>query len=214
MAHPEGLSQWTATVARELPVLSSAQARVLALGSYGMVHAASAGIDLLVSYVRSGEVGRAEAMLDEVVRLSELPGTFHEWQWRIGLTEVRGELALARGDWEGALRWMNHSLRQSLLSRRRKYVVIGLGTRARIYAATGRVKDAVVDLRRAVKLARGVGDPAQFVRAAAALLAIDGDDVLAAEARAAADRILAALPDEAMRRRFYEAELVRGLRRP
>ena len=38
MAHPEGLSQWTVTVTRELPVLSTAQARVLALWSYGMMH--------------------------------------------------------------------------------------------------------------------------------------------------------------------------------
>ncbi len=37
MAHPEGLSQWTATVAKELTPLSPAQARVLALWSYGMV---------------------------------------------------------------------------------------------------------------------------------------------------------------------------------
>jgi len=37
MAHPEGVSQWTATVAKELPHLSPAQARVLALWSYGMV---------------------------------------------------------------------------------------------------------------------------------------------------------------------------------
>jgi len=37
MAHPDGLSQWTATVAKELAPLSPAQARVLALWSYGMV---------------------------------------------------------------------------------------------------------------------------------------------------------------------------------
>lgn len=41
MAHPEGLSQWTETVTRELPVLSPAQARVLALWSYGMVYTRS-----------------------------------------------------------------------------------------------------------------------------------------------------------------------------
>jgi hypothetical protein len=36
MAHPEGLSQWTALVTRELPVLSTPHARVLALWSYGI----------------------------------------------------------------------------------------------------------------------------------------------------------------------------------
>jgi tetratricopeptide (TPR) repeat protein len=172
----------------------------------------SAGIDLLFIFVRSGEVGRAESMLDEVVHLSELPGSFHEWLWRIRLSEARGELALARADWEGALRWVNQSLRQSRLSRRRKYVVIGLGTRAQVLAATGQIKEAIIDLRRAIKLARNVGDPAQFLRVATMLLRLDGDDLLAAEARAAADRIAAALSDETMRRRFREAEMVRDLR--
>lgn len=37
MTHPEEVSQWTATVAKELPHLSPAQARVLAWWSYGMV---------------------------------------------------------------------------------------------------------------------------------------------------------------------------------
>ncbi len=37
MAHPEDVSQWTETVTREMPQLSPAQARVLALWSYGMV---------------------------------------------------------------------------------------------------------------------------------------------------------------------------------
>lgn len=37
MAHPEEVAQWTATVAKGLPQLSPAHARVLALWSYGMV---------------------------------------------------------------------------------------------------------------------------------------------------------------------------------
>ncbi len=43
MAHPEGLSQWTATVAKEIAPLSPAQARVLALWSEGMVLTQSCG---------------------------------------------------------------------------------------------------------------------------------------------------------------------------
>jgi len=50
-----------------------------------------------------------------------------------------------------------------------------------------------------VPLARKVGDPAQFVRAASGLLALDGDDALAAEASAAMARIARALPDARMR---------------
>lgn len=41
MAHPGGVSQWEAAVARELPCLSPAQARVLAWWSYGMAYTRS-----------------------------------------------------------------------------------------------------------------------------------------------------------------------------
>ena len=52
---------------------------------------------------------------------------------------------------------------------------------------------------------RPVGDPALFLRAATGLLALDGDDALVAEAGAAAQRIVAALPDEPARRCFETA---------
>jgi hypothetical protein len=60
-----------------------------------------------------------------------------------------------------------------------------------------------------VELARSVKDPAMLLKTAAALLALDGDQALAAEARAAAERIIAALPDTELRRRFEAAEPVR-----
>jgi hypothetical protein len=94
-----------------------------------------------------------------------------------------------------------------------KYQVLGLGTRAQALAGLGRTHEAIADLRSVVDLARPVGDPAMFLRAATGLLALDGDDTLAAEARAAADSIAAALPDAEMRRRFAEAEPVRLLDR-
>ncbi len=56
-----------------------------------------------------------------------------------------------------------------------------------------------------------MGDPALFLRTAAALLALDGDDALAIEARAAAVRITEALPDRDTRQCFEAAEPVRRL---
>ncbi len=41
MAHPDAVSPWAATVAKELPTLSPAQARVLGWWSYGMVYTQS-----------------------------------------------------------------------------------------------------------------------------------------------------------------------------
>ena len=44
MSHPDGLSQWIATVSTQMPHLSRPQARVLAYWSYGMVLAQSCGL--------------------------------------------------------------------------------------------------------------------------------------------------------------------------
>jgi len=94
-----------------------------------------------------------------------------------------------------------------------KYQVLGLGARARALAGLGHSHEAIADLFSAVDLARPAGDPALFLCAAAGLLAIDGDEGLAAEASAAAKSILLALPNAAMRQRFEDAEPVQLLRR-
>jgi hypothetical protein len=52
-----------------------------------------------------------------------------------------------------------------------------------------------------------------FLRAATALLEVDGDDALAAEARATAERMLEALPDGELRGTFAAADPVRRLLR-
>ncbi|MGH7263403.1 MAG: hypothetical protein ACREMB_00920, partial [Candidatus Rokuibacteriota bacterium] len=77
----------------------------------------------------------------------------------------------------------------------------------------GRTREAISDLRRAVHLVRPTGDPARFLRAAAELLVIDGDDALAAESSAITDRIAPALPSEDMRRRFESSAAVRAVRK-
>jgi hypothetical protein len=52
-----------------------------------------------------------------------------------------------------------------------------------------------------------------FLRAAAELLVLDGDDALAAEASTIADRIANALPDGPMHRSFESADPVGLVRR-
>ena len=70
---------------------------------------------------------------------------------------------------------------------------------------------ALSDLRAAMRLTRPVGDPAMIVRAAVPLLALDGDDALLAEARAAAGRIASELHDEEARARFLAAPQICAL---
>ena len=170
----------------------------------------SASIDLLLNFARRGELGRAEPMLPDVAAAVEKAAGWHGWQWSLRLAEARAEIALARGDWEDAVNLAGEAIERSR-GKRLKYEALGLGTRAQALNRLGRGKDAVADLRRAVELARSLGDPAVFLRAATALLAVDGDDALAAEARATAERIARALPDAELRRCFEAAAPLRML---
>src|SRR5262249_51495035 len=124
---------------------------------------------------------------------------------------ARAEIALARGEWEAAIRLADDAVAQSVLRGRVKYRITGLETRARALAALGRTHEAIADLHSAVELARFIGDPVILLRAAVVLLNIDGNEELLAEALAVAQLILAALPDEAMIRCFKAAEPVIAL---
>jgi hypothetical protein len=173
----------------------------------------SASIDLLLNFARRGEVGRAEPLASAVGEAVELAAAWHGWLWKLRLAEARAEVALAREEWEEAVRWAGEAIDRSREKRRLKYQALGSWTRARALHALGRMDEAIGDARSAVALARRVGDPALFLRTAGVLLALDGDDALAAEARAAAERIAAALPDQEVRQRFEAAEPVRAVLR-
>jgi tetratricopeptide (TPR) repeat protein len=173
----------------------------------------SASIDLLFNYIRRHEVGRAEQILKEVADKVEQAAGFHGWLWRLRLAEARAELALARGDWDRTLLLVEHAIAQSKARGRVKYQAFGHETRAKALAALGSKHAAIAEARKAVDLVRGIESPALFLRAATALLDLDGDEALRAEARAAATRIAAALPNDEIRQIFQAAELVRLLSR-
>src|SRR5205807_857538 len=132
----------------------------------------SAGLDLLLNLARRQEVGRAEKLIAEVAEEMERVGGWHGWLWGLRMSEARAEIALARGAWEDALRWAEDAIARSRAAPRVKYEVAGLGTRGKALAALGRKHEALADLRHAVEVSRPVGDPALFLRAATALLAI------------------------------------------
>ena len=165
-------------------------------------------IDLLFAFARTQRAGEAEALVPGVLAGIAATGGWHHWLWSIRLSGARAELALARGDWDSALRFAGQTVEEAGARRRVKYEALGLAARGRALAARGRTRAALAPLRRAVALVRPVGDPAMFLRAATALLEVDGDDALAGEARAAAGRILDALPDAALRSAFAAAEPV------
>jgi hypothetical protein len=77
----------------------------------------------------------------------------------------------------------------------------------------GQTHEAIADLKSATALVRSMGDPAIFLRVAISLLTVEGNDALLAETQATVQRIIAALPDEEMRRHFEAAEPVQLLAR-
>jgi transcriptional regulator with XRE-family HTH domain/tetratricopeptide (TPR) repeat protein len=172
---------------------------------------ASAGMDLMLNYARQGEAdGRIERLIPEVVEAAAGAHGEHGWLWRLRLAQARAEIALAREHWEEALRWAEDALAQSRKRGRVKYQVAGLKTRAETLISLNRHQEALSDLRAAVTLARRAGDPAMFVRAIAPLLALEGDDALLAEARAATGRIASELHDTETQARFRAAAQVRA----
>ncbi|MBC8160645.1 MAG: tetratricopeptide repeat protein [Roseiflexaceae bacterium] len=187
------------------------EARELARSVNFLPPLVSASLDLLFNYIQREEVGRAEQIVHEVAETVEKAAGNHGWLWRLKLAEAQAELALARGDGAEALRLVENALAHSQPRGRVKYQAFSLETRARALAVRGRKHEAIAEARNAVNLIRPIESPALFLRAAAALLNLDGDDMLLAEACTAAERIAAALPNEEMRRRFQTTELVRLL---
>jgi class 3 adenylate cyclase/tetratricopeptide (TPR) repeat protein len=174
----------------------------------------SADLDLAFNFVRRGDIGRAENMTGEAAAAAATVGGWHQWLWQVRLRQASAEIACARHDWSMALGCANSAISESRSRGRKKYLVMGLETRAKTLEGLGRKREAIDDLRQAIELVRPMGDPALFLRVATTLLAADGDDALLLEARETARRIVAQLPEAEMRRQFLAAEPVRALRCP
>src|SRR5262245_8581214 len=160
---------------------------------------------------RRFDPGSAEPILAETARLAAATPGWHEWLWRLRLTEARAELALARDEVDLAIAEASEAIDQSGARGRLKYKAHGLMTRARAHHRRGRTHDAIVDARAALDAARRTLDPALQLATIAVLLDLEGSDDLAGQARTLCDRIGAALPNEAMRQRFDATDVVRRL---
>jgi hypothetical protein len=127
--------------------------------------------------------------------------------------QVRAELALARGAFDTAVVEASEGINQALTTGRPKYQALGLITKAKALHGLGRTRDAIADARQGVGVARVTADPALLLVALDAVLALDGDDASLAEARALDLRISSALPDEAIRQRFIQSDVLQRVRR-
>jgi DNA-binding winged helix-turn-helix (wHTH) protein/tetratricopeptide (TPR) repeat protein len=168
---------------------------------------ASAGIDLLMSFARQGNPGRAEQLLPEVEEAVARARGWHEWMFRMRLEQAHAELALARGDWSTAITCATSAIEQSRTVARGKYESAALAVRAQGLQACGRTREAILDANTAWEKARKVGDPALQVRVLSPLLQIIGKDQLLHQLRALVGTILAALPPDS-RQAFERAPLL------
>jgi hypothetical protein len=187
------------------------EARELAQSVAFLPTTVSAGIDLLLTMARRHEPGRAEQLVDEVAAAVATKPGWHEWLWKLRLSQARAELALACGELESAATYATDCVDQSRAHGRMKYEALALMTRARARQGQHQTREAIADARAAVDAARRALDPALQLATLSTLLDLEGSDELAAEARTIRNRIHAALPGDAMKRRFDSCEIVRRL---
>jgi predicted ATPase/class 3 adenylate cyclase len=187
------------------------EARQLADENKFMSTYVSSSIDLLFNFTRTGEVGKAQQLIPEVKEAIEQASGFHAWLWRLRFSQLQAEMALARGDGEGALRLARETISQSQERGRVKYQVLGLQAQARALASLGHAPEANRSARQAVELARSGEDPARLLQAALTALELQEDEGLARQAHAAARKIQLALPEGELRQAFEQAAPVQQL---
>ncbi len=157
----------------------------------------SAEIDLLLILARRGDPGaHADRLLQEAARAAVTAKGAHGWLWQLRLSQVRAELALAHASWDEAARLAANARALARLHGRVKYEALGLVTCGSALVHQHRDDAALAMLDDAISIARSIQDPALFVYAAAARLAIAPDASLLAEMRAGEQRLTPALASD------------------
>jgi len=187
------------------------EARELARSLNFMPTIVSSGIDLLFVHLRRLDLARAQALLPDVEREAAATPGWHDWLWHGRLKQVRAELAFACGNASTAFEYAQGAIEYWRGNGRIKYEALGYITAARALRALGRTREAIALARDALAVARRSSDPALLLWTLNVLLALDGNDALAGEARTVSAAIKLELPDESMQRRFDESELVQAI---
>jgi tetratricopeptide (TPR) repeat protein len=169
----------------------------------------SSSIDLLFNMARSGDLSRADSLVEEIAEIVRVTGGWHGWLWKMRFAAAQAELCLARGQFEQAIIFADDALAQSQEKHRGKYSVNALISRGRALNHLSRPTDAVVELGRALALALPSGDPALILGAAAAADEGHADSRAAGHARTAAAAIRHELPDGSLKTAFLASPVAR-----
>jgi hypothetical protein len=170
---------------------------------------ASAGIELMMTYARQEEPGRAEGLQHVVEEAVRNARGWHGWLFRLRLEQAYAELAMARAEWTAAAAYATSAIDHSRAAGRAKYEASALAVRSRAWHALGRIQEARGDAKAACAIARKIGDPALEVRTFASLLPVIGDDALLRQLRKSVSRITKALPSD-LRTLFAKAPILRA----
>ena len=201
-----GGAETLAEEAREIESLRAVQ----------LIPLVSGGIDLIFNFVRRGDISRAEDLVSDVAAGVTRGQGAHGWLWHAALHPGPGRARPGRAATMStrcstprrsspvAGRWAGSSTRWRAC-RCVAQALMGRGQHGR---------GAGIACGPAVARARRTADPLMFLRPASALLAVDGNDALLAEARTTVVRIAEALPQTELRRCFLEAEPVRAVMPP
>ena len=172
----------------------------------------SANIDLLFNFARRGEVGSAQALVNEVAEAVEQTSGWHGWLWKMRLAQAQAEIELAHGNGEKAIQFADESLHQSQATGRIKYQAAALETRGKVLVLMEKKRnEGIGDLQKAIQLVRPVQDPLMFLRAAYALLCIERDKELIEEASGVVTQIKRSILNTPLYRAFNASEPVRIL---
>jgi tetratricopeptide (TPR) repeat protein len=179
----------------------------------------SALINLGLDHFLLGQHERAlsylEPTLDRVQR--EAFGA-HRWRWQIRLFVGLAEVHHAKGAFEEALRWVEEGLKEAQATSSQKYAAKGWALRGKILAQLGDQEAAGAELQKANTLAGQLGCPALRYPIAFDLgqwHETAGQEQEAAAlydtAKAAIDRMMTAIKDEALRDIFLNTARVQAI---
>jgi class 3 adenylate cyclase/tetratricopeptide (TPR) repeat protein len=128
-------------------------------------------LKLAFAYLGGGDHGLAGEYLDRAAALLDVD-IWGRWRWHMPLLRARGELALARGDFDEAWRCAAESAERAAHTDSQKHLASAQRLQGEILVARDRLDEALVPLTAAVTLAERLGTRRELWAASAALGAL------------------------------------------
>jgi tetratricopeptide (TPR) repeat protein len=162
----------------------------VALGAPDPEIESNARLNLGDALLGLGRLDEAAEQFDHVERIVRHPAPEERWMlWRYAqrLFHGQGELCLARGDVEGALRYAAECLALAEQTNSKKNVAKARRLRGEAFLAVGDLTSAEPELEAGLEIARGIGNPAQQWKTLLVLAALRHEQGRETEASAARD---------------------------